>query len=248
MIKAVGYVKEMLVAPNGETLTPAEKLVALVLADYYNSELGYAYPSIERLAAESLVGDRHCRRIIKQLETKGVLSIETGGGRFANRYNFPGLAVGPLPPVADAPVKPSAAAEAVEERLTATEVADGLRQVVDGFLDDFPDDPVQAYMEGLKTADQLGVEFVDLSKDTAKYLRNVVISHAADRVHGDEISGSELPRLYRAATTLGPDGARWIIWALWQTASASISGNPVSYVIKVAQSGKAQWKGGKVNG
>lgn len=242
MLKAVAHVKEMLVAPNGEPLTPAEKLVALVLADYYNAELGYAYPSIDRLAAESLVGERHCRRLIHSLAEKGVLSIETGGGRFANRYRFPGVE-GALPPVISVEDKPAAAHEAVSEKLTASEVAAGLGDVVDGFLADFDEDPVQAYMEALNAARELAAEYEDLSKDMSKYLRNTVIAHAAARVHGNAIEGSELPRLYRAATTLGNEGARWVIWALWQTATASIKGNIVSYVIKVAQSGKANWKG-----
>jgi hypothetical protein len=242
MIKAVGYVKEMLVAPSGEALTPAEKLVALVIADYYNSELGYAYPSMERLAAESLVGDRHCRRIVKQLEAKGVLAIEQGGGRFANRYRFPGL-TGGLPPVKNVEPAPAAAVEAAEEKLNASELASGLRDVLDGLLDDYADNPTQAYMDGLIVAGQLATDYADLSKDMPKFLRNAVIAHAADRVHGDRIEGSELSRLYRAATTLGPEGARWIIWALWRTASARITGNVASYVIKVAEGGKADWAG-----
>jgi hypothetical protein len=245
MIKAVGYVKEMLVAPSGEALTPAEKLVALVIADYYNAELGYAYPSMERLAAEALVGDRHCRRIVKQLEAKGVLAIRQGGGRFANRYAFPGLDGVALPPVADVEPQVSAAAEASDGKLTASEVAAGLRDVLDGLLADYPDDPTQAYMDGLVVAGQLADEFADLSKDMPKFLRNSVIAHAADRVHGDRVEGAELSRLYRAATTLGPEGARWVIWALWRTASARITGSVVSYVIKVAEGGKADWaKGG----
>lgn len=241
MLKAVAHVKEMLVAPNGEPLTPAEKLVALVLADYYNSELGYAYPGIERLAAESLVGERHCRRIIHALEAKGVVSIEQGGGRFANRYRFPGVE-GSVPPEVNVPT-PVAAAHETPDKLTASEVAAGMREVIDGLLSDFDDDPVQAYMEALRICHQLGEEHADLSKDFPKYLRNQVIAHAASRVHGDTIEGSELSRLYRAATTMGAEGARWIIWALWQTATASIKGNVVSYVIKVAQSGKSSWKG-----
>lgn len=241
MLKAVAHVKEMLVAPNGEPLTPAEKLVALVLADYYNAELGYAYPSIDRLSAESLVGERHCRRLIHSLESKGVVCIEAGGGRFANRYRFPGVE-GSVPADVNVPA-PVAAAHETPEKLTASEVASGLREVIDGLLSDFDDDPVQAYMEALRVARQLGEEHADLSKDFAKYLRNQVIAHAASRVHGDAIEGSEIARLYRAATTLGAEGARWIIWALWQTATASIKGNVTSYVIKVAQSGKASWKG-----
>lgn len=243
MIKAVGYVKEMLVAPSGEALTPAEKLTALVIADYYNAELGYAYPSMERLAAESLVGERHCRRIVKQLEAKGVLVIEQGGGRFANRYRFPGLDGVALPPVADVEPQVSAAVEASEEKLNAAELAAGLRDVIDGLLDDYPDDPAQAYMDALVVAGQLATEYEGLSKDLSKFLRNTVIAHAADRVHGDRVEGSELSRLYRAATTLGPEGARWVIWALWRTASARITGSVVSYVIKVAEGGKADWAG-----
>lgn len=241
MLKAVAHVKEMLVAPSGQPLTPAEKLVALVLADYYNAELGYAYPGIERLAAESLVGERHCRRLIHQLEQKGVVSIEAGGGRFANRYRFPGVE-GSVPAAVNVPT-PVAAAHETAEKLTASEVASGMREVIDGLLLDFDDDPVQAYMEALRVSHQLGEEHADLSKDFAKYLRNQVIAHAAVRVHGTAIEGSELARLYRAATTLGAEGARWVIWALWQTATASIKGNVTSYAIKVAQSGKASWKG-----
>jgi len=245
MIKAVGYVKEMLVAPSGEALTPAEKLVALVIADYYNSELGYAFPSMDRLAAESLVGDRHCRRIVKQLEAKGVLAIDQGGGRFANRYSFPHLSGVSLPPAADVEPMPAATVEVADGKLTATEVASGLRDVLDGLLDDYPDDPTQAYMDGLVVASQLASEYADLSKDLGKHLRNTVIAHATDRVHGDRVEGSELSRLYRAATTLGPEGARWIIWALWRTATARITGNVVSYVVKVAEGGKSDWaKGG----
>lgn len=243
MIKAVGHVKEMLVAPSGEALTPAEKLVALVIADYYNPELGYAYPSMERLAAESLVGDRHCRRIVKQLEAKGVLSIETGGGRFANRYRFPHLDGVSIPPAGDVAPAPAAAVEAAEDKLNAAELASGLRDVIDGLLADYPDDPAQAYMDGLVAAGQLAADYPGLSKDLPKFLRNTVIAHAADRVHGDRIEGSELSRLYRAATTLGPEGARWVIWALWRTATARITGNVASYVIKVAEGGKADWAG-----
>jgi hypothetical protein len=236
-LHAVAYVKGMLVAPGGEPLTAAEKLTALCLADYFNAEAGYAYPSVERLAAESLVGERQCRRIIRSLERKGVITVEVGGGRLASRYRFPQLDTpNPVPPL------PAVVVEAAEEPvgpLGAKDLAAGLRDVLDGYLADFDDNPVQAYLEGLKTAAELAQDYPGLSTGLAKSLRNTVISHAAERVHGDRIEGREHPRLYRAATTLGPEGAAWVIWSLWQTATADIKGNVVSYVIKTAERGRA---------
>lgn len=71
--KAAGYVKEMVVAPNGVKLTRTEKLVALVLADYHQMGDKHTFPSIATMAGESLMDERMCRRTIASLEEKGVI-------------------------------------------------------------------------------------------------------------------------------------------------------------------------------
>lgn len=246
-LNALAHVREMRTAPNGQALTPTEKLVALIIADFFNAEHGYAWPSMIRLAADSMLGERQCRRTVRSLEAKGVIVVEVGGqadGRnVANRYRFPGIngVPAPLALVQDAPSPMATVADSDEvEALTASTVADGLREVTDAFLADFPDDPVAAYLEALDAASLLAGEHSGLSRDMNKFLRNTVIAHAADRVFGERIAGASLPRLFRAATTLGPDGAAWVITSLWQCATADIAGDPTSYVIKVAQNRKAE--------
>jgi hypothetical protein len=87
-----GFVKSLLKGINGEPLTRSEKLIALVLADYYDESYGFAWPSISRLARESLMSGRMVRRVLRSLEEKGILQTRKGGGvGCTSRYRFPGL-------------------------------------------------------------------------------------------------------------------------------------------------------------
>lgn len=73
--KATAYVKELTHAPNGQKLTTAEKLLLFVLADYHRADgQGLCWPSLPRLAKESLLSRRHIVRVLKSLEDNGLIS------------------------------------------------------------------------------------------------------------------------------------------------------------------------------
>ena len=73
-VRAVCYVKELRVCPNGESIAKLEKLVLYALADYHQDKMGLdTYPSVESLASESLMDERSCRRALNALERKGVI-------------------------------------------------------------------------------------------------------------------------------------------------------------------------------
>lgn len=55
-------------------------LVLLAIADFADDD-GYAYPSVERLAAKARMSPRNVRYVLRQLEESGELAIEAGGGR-----------------------------------------------------------------------------------------------------------------------------------------------------------------------
>lgn len=75
--RATLYAKELRVCPNGELISKLEKLVLYALADYHQDRMGEnTFPSVARLADESLMDERSCRRLLASLERKGVLSRE----------------------------------------------------------------------------------------------------------------------------------------------------------------------------
>jgi hypothetical protein len=66
----------------GLDLTPAQKLVAFVLACHANQYGGNCYPSMERIARESGFKRRHVQRIVRQLEKQNIvvaMTPKTGG-------------------------------------------------------------------------------------------------------------------------------------------------------------------------
>lgn len=65
---------------------PIAKLVLVGLADYYNSEKGYAWPSVERLAAVADCSVRTVQRKLKDLEDKGYIN-RTHGHPYFNQNN-----------------------------------------------------------------------------------------------------------------------------------------------------------------
>jgi DNA-binding MarR family transcriptional regulator len=79
--KATAFVKSLTQAPNGERLTATEKLVMFVLADSHNDDHGKAWPSLRRLAEQSLLSERQARYILRSLESKGLLRVCRGTGR-----------------------------------------------------------------------------------------------------------------------------------------------------------------------
>lgn len=92
--KATGYVKEL------TGMSRSEKLLLMILSDYYQEEEHCAWPSISRLARETLLKERHVYKLIASLEAKGFLKVtHQQGGRTTNRYTFPGYT--PVPKTGD---------------------------------------------------------------------------------------------------------------------------------------------------
>jgi len=72
--KASGYMKALVVCPNGERITAREKLVGMVLADSHQDKAkSFTYPSVETIAEESVCDKRTCQRYLAALESKGVI-------------------------------------------------------------------------------------------------------------------------------------------------------------------------------
>lgn len=91
--KASGWAKELTSGANGEVITRSEKLVLLVLADYYNEEEREAHPSVGRIAKEAMMSTRRCQELLRALARKGVVVIEerpmAGAPNRSNLYRFP---------------------------------------------------------------------------------------------------------------------------------------------------------------
>lgn len=84
-VKAIAYVKELKVAPNGEAIERSEKLLLFVLADCHNADRRVAWPSVKELASDSLMSLRAAQYVLKELERKGVIHCthsDTGRGHF----------------------------------------------------------------------------------------------------------------------------------------------------------------------
>jgi hypothetical protein len=87
--------KALVVCPNGELITPREKLVGMVLADSHQDKARrFTYPSVETIAEESRSDRRTCQRYLDALERKGVIRRlrPSNQGRGAQVfYFFPAL-------------------------------------------------------------------------------------------------------------------------------------------------------------
>ena len=91
--RASAYAKTLIMLPaTGKKLTASQKLLLMVLADYYNDEEKAAWPSMARLAKESLISRRHAITVLQDLAEGGVLEIEhrkaADGGNRSNRYRL----------------------------------------------------------------------------------------------------------------------------------------------------------------
>jgi len=64
------------------------KLILIILADYVNEAKGNAaWPSVTTVALQAGASIRHTRRIIRELETEGVLKTQKQAGRYGtNKY------------------------------------------------------------------------------------------------------------------------------------------------------------------
>lgn len=78
------------VAEITENITRSEKLLLLCLANRHNIDTGRIFPSIERLARESLMSTRTCIRCLHGLEAKGFIQVKREQG-MVNHYVIVGL-------------------------------------------------------------------------------------------------------------------------------------------------------------
>lgn len=72
--RASAYAKTLTMCPNGEMISPREKLVLIVLADAHQDKAKhFTYPAIETLAEDAMCDRRSCQRYLAALERKGVI-------------------------------------------------------------------------------------------------------------------------------------------------------------------------------
>ena len=63
------------------TETPTQKLVLIVLADAHNGLTGKCFPTHERIAEQSSVSVAQTKRVLKQLESLGLITKHASRGR-----------------------------------------------------------------------------------------------------------------------------------------------------------------------
>lgn len=71
---------------NDKNLNQKEKWLLVILIEYYNIELGYAYPSIKRLSELSSIGTTKVKEVIKSLKEKGYINYTVGHTGKSNQY------------------------------------------------------------------------------------------------------------------------------------------------------------------
>lgn len=208
----------------GRALTRLEKLVLMVVAAHTDGA------SLEEITTGALAGERATRTVLRTLSRDGLVvhrTDDTTERWIAAQPAWDGTTI----ETDETPARPT-------EAPTAAALCEGLlgeQGVLDGFLEDFADDPVTAYRFTLAAIAGLSESFGHVCKDLSGYLRNAVIARAiADTGH--EITGRDLGRVCREARVLGSDGGDWVVAALYATASADITGNAASYVIRCARS------------
>jgi hypothetical protein len=93
-------------------LEPYERLVLLCLADHADKE-NRCWPALSRICERTGMKERGAQNVIRRLADRGLICIETGGGRGrANVYTLnanPASSAGndPINPAPDAPPNPA---------------------------------------------------------------------------------------------------------------------------------------------
>jgi hypothetical protein len=86
--RASAYVKKLIVAPNGKRVTRSEKLLLLVIADYYNDSFKKAWPGIPDLVRDTMLSRRRIQELQRSCERKGIIKIlPNAKGNGASDYN-----------------------------------------------------------------------------------------------------------------------------------------------------------------
>ena len=89
---AQAYVKSLRIAPNGKPLKATEKLLLLIMSEYYNPEEDMAWASVPELSKYSLLSERQTRRVLHSLVNKKVLvsipRLRSNGATTSNGYRI----------------------------------------------------------------------------------------------------------------------------------------------------------------
>lgn len=64
------------------------KMVLMQIASYADNQTGVAWPSMETLAEQCVLKDKQTRRLVKELERAGFISIDRSPGRKPNKYTL----------------------------------------------------------------------------------------------------------------------------------------------------------------
>lgn len=229
------WAKRVTRGANGAPLDTKEKVVLMLLVDMTNPKTGDAWPRVATLAEYGCMGERTVRYAIAGLKEKGLLEVRyvrmEDNRNAANRYRVL-VQHQLLGDQADVVVEDTP--EPAAQRLGIREVARDLCGEA-GIIDDLlvSMDPTSAYVTGLTYADELAAAYPELSKDPQAFLRNAVVLRAAYDTHG--IDAKSAARLTKEAKVLGNHGHARIVQALTHTASANITGDPVSYICAAAR-------------
>lgn len=88
---------------DGSSLSPTDKCVLMLLADYCNPDTGNAYPRIATLAKFACMEERSLNRVLAKLKAGGVIEIipqkDARGSCLPNFYRIPFLSGYPDPQV-----------------------------------------------------------------------------------------------------------------------------------------------------
>ena len=92
--KATAYIKDVNACPDGAPMNRGQKLLALILADYHNTDHKAAWPSIPTLAANALTSHSQAKRDLAYLEEHRLIRKvrpERMGRGWVCAYEFPAL-------------------------------------------------------------------------------------------------------------------------------------------------------------
>lgn len=92
---ATAFVKKLTHKPDGTPITRSEKMLLIMLSDYYNDEEDMAWPSIPELSKQALISQRQAQRLLHFLAKKKVIKLilrqRRNGGTSSNGYRLLGL-------------------------------------------------------------------------------------------------------------------------------------------------------------
>lgn len=210
-------------------ITSSEKLVLLVLADRHNADVGYAWPRVSRIAAETCLSERHVRKLLASLETKGFIRREwrfTEHGQTSSAYYLTFLEGQELDPdAAEQPVAGPETGEKTDGSPSVKELAEDLTSAVGELAGDLDPTPQNADILAEEVTEVVAAweEEYDLSPKDVKRLVVAAVIGAARTWWASKEGDRYLAQLTHKEPDRYGEILRWV-------AAASNADNPVAYV------------------